>query len=500
MKLSPTTIIDKAIGVLSPRWGMERAAWRQAQASYRGGVSTRRSEVWGDANPFNFDGTASRGQLMSARNRAYNAFDNNPVAKTLIQTECDNVIGDGLNYQPTSDSPEWNKEAKDRYYQWLENCTVRGEDFMGGCEFQRMVWEQSRVAGDIGWLLVAQGAESRLQIVPAENITTPDEFMSDDAVYDGIRFDAVGRPLVYYVLTQGERTGERKWTPVQARDFVFLSHLTKPKQTRGITCYLTIFDLLANLDRYVDGVGLAAWMATVFGLIYKDGNAAKQLQALPMAPNSAGNQQRAIRLENGQVKYMAPEGEVVQVDAKQPMQQTPEFIRTMYRMLGQPFDMPLEVFAKDMSTCTFASARIGLLPFYRSCRIKAGRFGHRWSRTIRWWLSRERLRAPDDPKRWKASFPDNFWSHDLFVNEWPYTDPVSEVQGDMLQCDMGIKSPQMVISERGRDAEQIINDRLEWQKKTKGLPEIHSTMTREPLPEPVAPASPADPNPTPTEN
>jgi hypothetical protein len=61
------------------------------------------------------------------------------------------------------------------------------------------------------------------------------------------------------------------------------------------------------------------------------------------------------------------------------MQQTPEFIRTMFRMLGQPFDMPLEVIAKDMSTCNFASARIGLLPFYRTCRVKAARFGSRWS-------------------------------------------------------------------------------------------------------------------------
>jgi capsid protein len=169
------------------------------------------------------------------------------------------------------------------------------------------------------------------------------------------------------------------------------------------------------------------------------------------------------------------------------MQQTPEFIRTMFRMIGQPFGMPLEVVAMDMSTCNFASARIGLLPFYRKCRIKAGRFGSRWSRTIRWWLSRERLRSPDDPKRWVSAWPANYWSHDLLINAWDYTDPVSEIQADMLACDAGFKAPQDVIEGRGNSAADTIRKRMEWIKETQGLPQTHSTMTRDPAPEPVEP-------------
>jgi hypothetical protein len=49
--------------------------------------------------------------------------------------------------------------------------------------------------------------------------------------------------------------------------------MTKPNQARRV-CYMTIFDLLAHLDRYVDGVSLAAWMATVFGIVFKQNNAA----------------------------------------------------------------------------------------------------------------------------------------------------------------------------------------------------------------------------------
>jgi capsid protein len=481
----PPSRLDRLISHVSPRWAVERRKWRAIEASYKGGVPTRTSEYWPRADGQRFGTSIDRQQLMDGRSRAYHAYRNNPVARTLVDTETDNVIGDGLNYQPTTDSEAWNKEAEDRYYEWLENCSVRGGDIHPGFEVQRLLWSNSRVTGDIGWALVSQGAESRIQIVPAENIVTPDGMHADRSVYDGIRFDQYGKPTQFYILSHDERGATRKFASIPARDFVYLGHFTDPNQARPGSCYMTIFELLAHLDRYVDGVSLAAWMATVMGLVLKRNRPAVQLGEAATLTNSQGNQQAAFTFENGMLSVIGTDEDNVQIQAHQPMQQTPEFIRTMYRMLGQPFDMPLEVIAKDMSTCTFASARIGLLPFYRSCRIKASRFGSRWSRTIRWWLSRERLRADDDPKKWKTKFPDDYWNHDLLVNAWDYTDPVSEAQADHLQIDMGIKSPQMVIAERGRNSEKIIRERVEWQTKVEDLPTTHSTMTRDPKPEEV---------------
>jgi len=461
------------------------------QNSYRGGVPTRTSESFPASTGYTYQSTGDRAQLVSARDRAYNAYRNNPVARTLVQTEADNVIGDGLNYQPSTDSKEWNAEAKDRYYQWLEGASVRGPDIHSGCELQRLLWERSRVAGDVGWVLVSRGSDSFIQVVSAENIRTPDGLYGDPFVYDGIRFDGFGRPTQFYVFVQGERgTPVRHFEPVDARDFVYLPHLTEPNAARGESCFVTIFELLSNLDKYVDAVSLAAWMGAVFGLVFKESTGAKQLSALPYLTSSQGVQQKAVTLENGMIKYVGNADDVVQVDAKQPMVNSDAWIRAMYRMLGQPFDMPLEVIAKDMSTATFASARIGLLPYYRSCRVKAARFGTRWSRTIRWWLSRERQRAPDDSKRWKTAFPDNYWDHELLVNAWDYTDPVSEAQSDLLQLDMGTKSHQMVMSERGRDSELVLRERKEWAAKIGDLPDVRSTMTRDPAPDPgEAPAA-----------
>lgn len=477
-----SSIIDRTVSLISPKWSAERRAWRTIENNYSGGVPNRLSDRWSQAQGYRLGSNQDRLDISSAADRALQVYNNNPVARSLVETETDNVIGDGLNYQPASSNQDWNTEAQDRYYEWMDQASVRGPDYSTGCELPRSIWEGSRVSGDIGWIHIASGADSFVQVIPRENIVTPDTMWSDKNVCEGIRFNSVTAPIEYYIKSIDER-GTRTFIPINARDFVFLPHIskTKPNQVRGETCYMQVFKLLENIDRYVDGVALAAWMATVFGIVFKQNNSAKQLSALETAYNSAGNLQKTVTLENGMVKYIGTDEDVAQVQAHQPMQQTPDFIRAMLRLAGMVFGMPLEAFARDMSTCNFASARIGLLPFYRLCRIRGqGTFAPRWSRTIRWWLTRESLRAPTDPKRWKTAFPEDFLKHELLSNAWEYTDPVSEVQGDMLQVDAGFKSHQMVISERARDGERILRERSEWQKKAADLPDNRSGLSRHP--------------------
>jgi capsid protein len=373
--------LDRAIMWMAPVWGKQRIDARILN-SYRDGVTTRMSESFAQAQGTMFGTPQERWQVMNMRDRAYTAYDNNPVAKTLVKTEVDNVIGDGVNFQATSDDEAWNRECEEKYGEWSDNCDVRG--LLSAAEIQRIIWDRSRVAGDIGWALVNNDRidrdtgiliiDSRIQVIPAENIRTPDgQVLANPNLIDGIQYDAVGRPKTFYIYYTDDR-GLRQFTPITARDFVYLAHMTKPNQARPESCFATTFERLTQLDRYVDGVALAAWMATVFGLLIRQDNGAKEMQGLGTVLNSQGAEQRAITLENGSVKYVGAKGEVAQVQASQPMAQTPDFIRALMRLIGMPFDMPLEVLARDMSTVNFASARIGLIPFYRACRVRFDTF------------------------------------------------------------------------------------------------------------------------------
>ena len=145
--------------------------------------------------------------------------------------------------------------------------------------------------------------------------------------------------------------------------------------------------------------------------------------------------------------------------------------------------MPLELIGHDMSTVNFASARIGLLQYYRACRKRQASYKAVWARVFRWWVSRERKRQQLGlPNAFANPFPAEFFAHTLHARAWDYTDPVREAQSDFLQIDMGVKSPQQVATERGRDPEEVVADIAAWHAMLRiyGLPtDIRSTLSRD---------------------
>jgi capsid protein len=227
----------------------------------------------------------------------------------------------------------------------------------------------------------------------------------------------------------------------------------------------------------VDAVIIAARMAAVFGLVFKEESASKQFSGLGTLPNSQGNQQKAVTLENGSVKYIGAGSDVVQVNPQQPMQQTPDFIRAICRLIGAPFDMPLELVSKDMSQVNFSSARIGLIGYYRACRARQKAFRSRClMRIYRWWLSREVKMG-----RFLAKVPAEFWPHRFMAEGWDYTDPVSEGQADLLLIDAGLKTRAMAAAERGRDWEEMQIELAAERalRRANDLPDIAGNYTRD---------------------
>lgn len=487
-----STIIDRVVEYFSPGAAAGRYRARAALsaarvgASYRGGIVTRTSVPWSQSRSIRNQSAGQRFGLGTMRDRARRVWDENPIGRSLLKTEVDNVVASGFNLQVRTSSPEFNREAEDRWEQWLEVADLRG--MLTASDLQRQMYQNGRRDGDRGIVLVDRGGESRLQLIPGDLIQTPHSKYGDTSIVDGVEVDGASRPIAFHVLDEDEN-GKQAWTRIPVANFIFTSHISEDVQIRGETCYAQIFSMLDNLEQYIDGVSLAAWMGTVFGIVFKESNGAKQLERAPLLTDSQGSKRRAITLENGLVKYVGNEDEVVQVDAKQPMSQTPDFIRAMLRLIGLPFDMPLELAMKDMSTVNFSSARIGLLGYYRACRARQRSFRTKvMDRIYQWWISREVKRGS-----FITSAPDRFWTHSFMAEGWDYTDPVSEAQADQLQIDMGIKTPQMVASERGRDWEEMQIDLKAAAafRKLQQIGDVRSTYTRDV--EPVAVQAPEGP-------
>lgn len=476
--------LDRMIRAISPEAALRRAEARQRlalldgytpQSSHRGGLATRTSTPWGRSTSYAGGTFADRINKADRRDRARRVFQEHAIGRSLLQTETDNVVASGLHLQAVTDSKAFNGETEDRWTAWLEVADIRG--MACGSELMRQVYRSPRRDGDGGIVLVDRGGESRLQFIPGDLISTPQDRGGDPLIIDGIEVDSATRPRAFHCLYATER-GTKLWERVPASNFIYLAPVIDDDLgLRGDSCYSQIFPQLDQIDGYIDAVLIAARMAAVFGLLFKEQTAAKTFAGLGTTTNSAGNAQKAVTLENGSLRYIGREDDVVQVQAQQPMQQTPDFIRVICRLLGLPFDMPLELVLKDLSQVNFASARIGLIGYYRACRAKQRAFIARWDRIYQWWLSREvKL------QRFSNSAPQDFWRHRFGCEGWDYTDPVSEAQADQLQIDMGIKSHRMAAMERGRDWDEI-QVQLQAEKAVRrlaGLAQIQSTYTRHP--------------------
>lgn len=490
----PSNWLDEFYNKWFPTIGVNRAAARlrtEEIASYRGAIATRTGTGFQQSTSFARGTAADRRSLAAMRDRGRRIFRENPVGKSILQTEVTNVIADGfafhaagytMNGDVRAVAKAWNSEADDRFEEWFDQADFRG--MLDGASFQRQAYRSSRKDGDGGIVLVDQGGDSKLQYIPGDLIKTPDDRLGDQLIADGVEVDPASRPIAYHILDTDEY-GKRLFTRVPANNFIYLvPEMDDDMAVRGPTCYSTIFEKLDQLDGYVDGVATAARMSTIFGLIFKSDGSAKQLASLPTLTNSQGQQQRAVTLENGSVKYIGTKDDVVQVNPTQPMQQTPDFIRALMRLIGMPFDMPLELVAHDMSTVTFASARIGLLGYYRAQRARQKWFRKRClDRIYQWWISRERKRQSLGlPNSFVNPFPEMYWPHMFTARAWDYTDPVSEAQSDFLQIDMGTKSPQDVSAERGRDWDETCVKNAAataWRKLNISQNEIHSILTRD---------------------
>jgi lambda family phage portal protein len=473
--------LDRAIEYVAPSWAVRREWARTTlEASHRGGIQTRTSTPWGSSVSFRGGTMSGRMNLADQCSRARRVYSEHPVGRSLLKTETDNVIGDGLTLQGKTASKEFNREAEERWVEWMDRADIRGLE--NGSDLQRRFYRSPRRDGDGGMVLVDRGGESRLQYIPRDLICTPDDKHGETTIIDGIEVNAACQPVAFHVLDTDER-GKRRWTRVPAPNFVYnLPEFDEDLAVRGPTCYSQIFSLLDGLDGYVDAVIIAARMAAVFGLIFKDANANQQYAALGTLANSQGQQQKGVTLENGMVKYVGGKDDVVQVQAQQPMNQTPDFIRAVCRLLGLPFDMPLELVLKDVSQVNFSSARVGLLGYYRACRARQKPYRVKWDRIYQWWISRERKRQELGlPGAFVTAFPENYWAHRFGFQGWDYTDPVSESQADLLQIDMGVKTPQMVAAERGRDWEEMQEELAVARalRRLSELPEMHSTLTRD---------------------
>ena len=219
--LPEPTILDKAIGWVSPETGVRRLKARAVMALYGGYNAARKdrrqTKYWqtseGSAN------TVTLPDLPTLRDRSRDLIRNAPLAAGAVNTVVTNVVGTGLMVQSridrdvlkgvlgeTEDEFDAFERAAEREFRlWAEsqNCDAsRTQNFMG---LQDLALRSTLESGDVfvlktfierpGWPLA-----TTLQLIEADRICNPDGKTDTPYLSGGVEIDTYGAPIAYHVL------------------------------------------------------------------------------------------------------------------------------------------------------------------------------------------------------------------------------------------------------------------------------------------------------------
>ena len=381
-----SNFLDRAIGFLSPRAGLDRARARMAleltagyqerheqRFSYDGATPGRRTRGWysssADAN------VELMGSLVWLRNRSRDLVRNNGYATNVVGQLVDNVVGTGIVPQAKTGDPKLDLLIDGEWPYFVEQCdTPQRMDFYG---MQQLV---VRTAAESGESIVRY--RPRLERdnlrVPLQLQILESDFLDhartmgtlNGHVLQGVEFDLIGRRIAYWLYTYHpggllilNPRGGIISQPFPANQILHTYRVLRPGQVRGVPWLAPVMMALRDLDDYKDAERTRKKIeACVVAFVEQaDGVAGAPFGINKFtAPGPEGHQIESF--EPGMVEYMKP-GQKANFNNPAATRGFREYTVTELQGIMAGLSVPYELGANDMSQTTYSSWRGGQLGF-----------------------------------------------------------------------------------------------------------------------------------------
>ncbi len=230
-------LLDSLAGVISPKWGANRAAWRlqhsrvnavasdhqmlrkmmsSRQGGYEAGKTHRlTNRMQGSAHENDLD----RNQINIMKWRSWNLYRNNPQARKICRTLGAKVIGRGLSPQPQASNAdgtpfvEFRKRARHIWKEFSKECDFRGKPGRGGqhlITLQKTAFRAVILSGGVFGRfhhLSEKDAKAKGLLVPLQirliHADRLDETKNGSGNFNGVELDQEGRAKAYWIFKGG---------------------------------------------------------------------------------------------------------------------------------------------------------------------------------------------------------------------------------------------------------------------------------------------------------
>lgn len=419
------TILDRAIGAVSPAVGLQRMEARarlalaaslpdplQPQASTidprntalpsspgGGGMGGMIRRIWGSLGRDARSDTM--GTLPYDRANSRDLARTSPIAVGAINTNIDRVVGTGLalSAQPNlrvlgwtpEQAAEWKAKTQDEFSLWADStdCDITGTQTF--YELQGLVLRAVLESGDAFTALPdAQTADMRptqpyrlrVQVLEADRVGNPAGQLDTPTISGGIKIKPDGgAPIEVHVydthpggLLPGQ-TGSMHagtWVKMIGRTGRrrILHHFRKlrPGQPRGLPYLAPIIDCIKQISRYTEAEIMAAVITSYFTVFVTTptANASPVFTGEAQVANPLGE----VGLGMGAVVPLLPGEEVAIANPLRPNPNFEPFILAVIKQMGMALSIPFELLIKEFNA-SYSASKAALLDawvYFRSVR------------------------------------------------------------------------------------------------------------------------------------
>jgi capsid protein len=392
---------------------------------------------------------------------------NNSIARAMTARQQDMIVGDGAIVTSTTNDEAWNEEADAMWNAWADchNPAVYGHpDIRKRMSFWRICRAVVRAWLTDGDVLAIRTDTGSLSMVSAERIISPDAgYGASPTMRDGVELDQYGAPTRFHVA---EYVGDGSQVSMNTRAFgaedcMFLANPTHDDfdAVRGEPGLQAVIDRVEQLDRFIMNVGVAAEVATMFGLIFKTERPVDLQTALEAATpdqpsrSSSDHDSNELELQAGFGFHAKPGESIEQVKPEQPTTNFREYVLTCLMLIAAEMNQPLVLSHFDSTGLSWSNIKSLMAISHRGGVNLQDYLGHAFVRPVRAWKIREwmdagELRAIDDYDKCEVKWP-----------EPPVLDFTSEAKGLGEAVGMNLithdQATRMLGTGRGKDVRRV---------------------------------------------
>lgn len=400
--------LDRVINSISPSAGLKRLESRvrlEAATRYfgRGGYEGARTDkpALREYNPLRGDADQTiSGDNEMLRARTLDMARNNPIVVGALSTHTMSVVGEGLVPHPRLDrkflgisdaaAEAWESQAERIFWAWggTACCDLtRRSNFAALTDLVLNSWLSS---GDVlairrfkprnGDLLAL-----KIQLVEAGRVSNPYFRANTDLLVDGVELNADGEPIAYHVadcypMSRYGMMGPTEWKRVDAygsdsglRQVLHIFKQDRPGQTRGVSIFAPVIEVLKQLTRLSDAELMASVINAFFTVFVtsktgEDGDGLTDMGDAATAPTGIpGSSVSDVRLGQGTIVGLQDGDDVKFADPKRPNANFDAFFRSFLSQVGVALDLPHELLIKHF-TSSYSASRGALIEAWRGFR------------------------------------------------------------------------------------------------------------------------------------